>query len=175
MRWICDSWHFANLQNLGNSHFDGIFRIPWDLLKSLEISWDPLRSLEIPWDLLRSLEIPWVLLRSLEISWDSLRSLEIPWDLLRSLVLETSWDPLRSEVNNVENVDTVDKVGTVMRQSEAISGYDLQNCIQIGCICVCITIYALKKLMCGLENLFIGDQVPSAHSIVTFKFSQTLK
>ena len=65
-------------------------------------------------------------------------------------------------VNNVDTVDTVDNVGTVMRQSEAISGYDLQNCIQIGCICVCITIYALWRLMCGLENLFIGDQVHTA-------------
>ena len=53
------------------------------------------------------------------------------------------------DVDDIDNVDTVgnvgsvDNVGTVMRQSEAISGYDLQNCIQIGCICVCITIYAL--------------------------------
>ena len=73
------------------------------------------------------------------------------------------------QVNNVENV------GTVMGQSEAISGQGLKNCIQIGSLCVCITIYALQRLMCGLENLFIGDQVPSAHSIVTFKYSQTLK
>ena len=44
MRYIFTHDIFANFHNFGNSHLDGILRIPWELLKSLEIPWDRLLS-----------------------------------------------------------------------------------------------------------------------------------
>ena len=45
----------ANLHNFGILFFYGIFRIPWDFLRSLDTPWTLLRSLETSWFTLRSL------------------------------------------------------------------------------------------------------------------------
>ena len=87
MRWMCTLYIFANIHNCGILHFDGIIRVPWDPLRSLEIPWDLLRSLDIPFDILISYDPSRSLLRYLGISCEPLRFLEIPWDLLRSQML----------------------------------------------------------------------------------------
>ena len=77
---------FANLHCLGNSHFDGIFRIPWDLLRSDVENVDNVDKINTVGNVGIASEHWWTI-------WSNMRQkLTKSWKLSISTTLQTLWN-----------------------------------------------------------------------------------